>query len=128
MTGMNPWSGLGGVPLNGMGMSPWSSGMTGNPWSNPWNTLMRRAKPVHVTRLLEPVRDTEQPLSCMHPYGIPNNGFPARYANPAGEYPTSALLNGRWYGNTGEILEVRGNQFLLRNRKSCNQRHDPDQK
>ena len=44
MTGVNPWSGFGGLPLNGMtGMNPWSglgglplNGVNGvNPWSNP---------------------------------------------------------------------------------------------
>ena len=26
-----------------------------------------------------------------------------------------SLLDGKWYGNTGEILEIRGNRFRLRN-------------
>lgn len=104
MTGMNPWSsGLGGMPMNSMGLSPWSSGMTGNPWNNPYsggqNPFM---SPAYI-----------------NPYGIPNNGYPAGYGNPIGEYPGSALLNGRWYGNTGEILEIRGNRFRLRNKRTA---------
>jgi len=88
MTGMNPWSGMGGVPWNGMGQSPWSPAMTGNPWSNPYAGGQNP--------FMSP--------AYMNPYGAQNS-----------VYPSFSLLNGRWYGNTGEILEVRGNQFRLQN-------------
>ena len=104
MSGMNPWSGYGGIPLNNMGLSPWSPALAGNPWSNPYsggyNPFMSPA--------------------YTNPYGMRRNGYPAGYGvtNPLGQYSSSGLLNGRWYGNTGEILEVRGNQFRLKNRKT----------
>lgn len=100
MSGMNPWSGYGGLPLNSMGLSPWSPALAGNPWSTPYNPFMSPA--------------------YRNPYGIARNGYPAGYGvtNPHGQYSSSALLNGRWYGNTGEILEVRGNQFRLQNRRT----------
>ena len=89
--------------MNGMGLSPWSPAMTGNPWSNPYsggqNPFMSPA--------------------YMNPYGTPNNGYPGGYANLVDQYPSSALLNGRWYGNTGEILEFRGNRFRLQHGRTA---------
>jgi hypothetical protein len=96
MGGMSPWSGLGGMPMNSMGMSPWSSPMMSNPWSNPFSGGYSPSMfPGYNNRA----------------YGQPNYPYPAQYAS-------HSLLNGRWFGNTGEILEVRGNQFRLRNKRS----------
>ena len=96
MGGMSPWSGLGGMPMNSMGMSPWSSPMMSNPWSNPFSGG-------YSPSML--------PGYNNNAYGQPNYPYPAQYAS-------SSLLGGRWFGDTGEILEIRGNQFRLRNKRS----------
>lgn len=92
MTGLSPW---------GMGMSPWSNvmpgtAMQGSPWGNPF---------------------TGGSSPWMPPGG--GNGMPA--FGP-GSYPPQeqgiSLLDGKWYGNSGEILEVRGNRFRLRSGKT----------
>jgi hypothetical protein len=95
MGGMSPWSGMGGMPMNSMGMSPWSSPMMSNPWSNPF---LGGANPAMF------------PGYNNSAYGQPNYPYPAQYAS-------NSLLGGRWFGDTGEILEVRGNKFRLRNRR-----------
>ena len=98
-SGMNPVSGFGGVPgmspWSGMnpatgfggvpGMSPWSSPMNNNPWVNPFTNAY--------------------PYSANNPYV--NRGY--------GGYPAQriSLLDGKWYGNAGELLEIRGNRFRL---------------
>ena len=96
MGGMSPWSSMGGMPMNSMGMSPWSSPMMGNPWSNPFSG--------GYSPSMFPGYNNSS-------YGQPN------YPNPAQNAPSS-LLGGRWFGDAGEILEVRGNQFRLRNKRS----------
>ena len=101
MGGMSPWSGLGGMPMNNMGMSPWSSPMMSNPWSNPWNS----------NPFLGGANPSMHPGYNNNAYGQPNYPYPAQYAS-------NSLLGGRWFGDTGEILEVRGNKFRLRNRQS----------
>ena len=54
-------------------------------------------------------------------YGNPNRRYPGGQStvppSPA-QYTPTALLNGRWFGEMGEILEVRGNQFRLRDKQS----------
>ena len=96
MSGMSPWSGLGGMPMNSMGLSPWSSPMMmGNPWSNPFSGG-------HNPSMFPGYNNNS--------YGLPGSPYPAQYAS-------ASLLNGRWFGSTGEILEVRGNQFRLHNQR-----------
>ena len=93
VSGMNPVNGFGGMPgispWSGMtgvpGMSPWSSPMNNNPWANPF----MNAYPSSV--ISPPVNQG---------YG----GYPPRQVS---------LLEGKWYGNSGEILEIRGNRFRL---------------
>ena len=95
MGGMSPWSSMGGMPMNSMGMSPWSSPMMSNPWSNPF---------------LGGANPSMFPGYNNSAYGQQNYPYPAQYAS-------NSLLGGRWFGDTGEILEVRGNKFRLRNRQ-----------
>ena len=83
---MWPGMGMGGWPGSGFGMNPWSGGM--NPWSggmNPWSG------------------------------GMPWGGGSGTAPYPVNTAPMISLLDGKWYGNTGEILEIRGNRFRLRN-------------
>ena len=84
--GMSPWSGMGGIPGSGQGMSPWSSPMSNNPWGNPYTS------------------------------GYPS--YPNSPYNAAGyggqQYRPVSLLEGRWFGNSGEVLEIRANRFRLR--------------
>jgi hypothetical protein len=80
---------MGGWP--GTGLSPW-----GSPLSGGFN-----------------------PATLSGPGGLPfaSGGHPAWPGGwnrfPGGGYRVS-LLDGKWYGNTGEVLEVRGNRFHLR--------------
>ncbi len=90
--GSSPW---GASPWNTPGMSPWG----GTPWNSfgglPWSGNQ----------------------------GVPYGGG---YDNPASwgapgygneippPHPDFSLLDGRWFGNSGEILEIRGNRFQLR--------------
>lgn len=94
--GMSPWSGMNGLPMNSM--SPWSgmnsmpmNGMS--PWSTPFNSWSN------------PFSNT-YPLYANNPYGNRQYG---------GYYPAQrgSFLDGRWYGTSGEVLEVRGNRFRL---------------
>ena len=84
-TGMSPWSGLGGFPGNATGMSPWSSPMSPNTWANPF-------------------------ASGYSPYG---NG--PGYGAAPGVVPSRpvSILEGRWFGQSGEVLEIRGERFRL---------------
>ena len=115
MSGMSPWSGMSGMsPWSGMsGMSPWS-GMSGmSPWSMPFGNNARG-----------------NPFAGGYPGTRPGNAF-APFANSAYGYPlnpgniapgnwnranlpnTGSILDGRWYGSSGEILDIRGNRFRL---------------
>ena len=85
MPGMSPWSGMGGIPGNGMGMSPWSSPMSNNPWGNPFTS--------------------GYPSYPNSPYNA------AGYGNQ--QYRPVSLLEGRWFGYSGEVLEVRADRFRL---------------
>ena len=97
MSGMNPWSGYGGgLPANGMGMSPWSYSQGGGPWNNGWgNPFMGGMSPALA------------PGTAHAPY--PDMG----YGGYPEDYSDTALLEGRWYGISGDVLEIRGNRFRL---------------
>jgi hypothetical protein len=95
--GMSPWSGYGGgLPANGMGMSPWSYSQGGSPWSSAWgNPFMGGMSPALA------------PGAAHAPYpGVGYGGYPEDYSD-------TALLEGRWYGISGDVLEFRGNRFRL---------------
>jgi hypothetical protein len=85
--GMSPW---GGTPWNSFGSSPWN-----NPAGMPWSGNQG------------------------NPYGG-GYDYPANWGAPGygNEIPPpntgTALLDGRWFGNSGEVLEIRGNRFQLR--------------
>ncbi|MEN8107642.1 MAG: hypothetical protein ABFS22_06490 [Pseudomonadota bacterium] len=83
---MSPGMGMGGWPGSGSGMNPWGS----MPWggSNFGN----------------------MPWGGGNPWKSGRAGAPY----PANVAPMVSLLDGKWYGNTGEILEVRGNRFRLK--------------
>jgi len=127
MSGLSPWSGYGMLPGSGMGMSPWSSamlpgsGMGMSPWSaampgGGWGNPFTAGS---VPRM--------SPGGMNYPF--PGTGYgPSAYdrgrggAAPRG-YPSTgqdtALLAGKWYGTTGEILEVQGNRFRLQAGKTA---------
>jgi hypothetical protein len=90
--GMSPWSGMN--PATGFGglpgMSQWGSPSNSNPWANPFMNIY--------------------PYNAINPYG--NQGY--------GDYQQRqvSLLEGKWYGNSGEILEIRGNRFRLQDGRS----------
>lgn len=60
-----------------------------------------------------------QPDGYYPPYGGYGNraGYgdypPAYGGGPSAAYPASSILDGRWYGSSGEILEVHGDRFRL---------------
>jgi hypothetical protein len=91
--GLGAWPGMGTWPGGGLGTAPWTLPMAGNPW----------ASPLGVNPFLRP------------PYGMPFNrswgGLPGGW----NAYRGGSLLEGTWYGTSGDLLEVRGNRFLLRN-------------
>ena len=104
---MWPGMGLGGWPGSGFGMNPMSGGM--NPMGsgmNPWSGGMN------------PMGSGMNPWSGgMNPWsgGMPWGGGPGTAPYPVTSAPMMSLLDGKWYGNSGEILEIRGNRFRLRN-------------
>lgn len=111
MTGMPMMSGMTGMSPWASGMSPWSyAAPGGGGWGNPFSGA---------------------PAQWWSPggmnYPVPGgNGLPAfnRGAAPVpGPYSRQpeedSLLGGKWYGNTGEILEVRGNRFRLQAGKTA---------
>jgi len=83
--GMNPWTGMGGYPGYGQGMSPWANPMTSNAWANPF------------TSGYAPYTNA--------PYSSAGYG-----GQPGG---IVSLLDGRWFGQSGEVLEVKGDRFRL---------------
>jgi hypothetical protein len=90
--GMSPWSsGPGGMPMNTMGLSPWSGPLAANSWSAPF-----AGTPY---------------TGAFNPAAMPGPGVPGRLSGP----PVGTPLDGRWYGSTGEILEIRGDSFRLQN-------------
>lgn len=90
---MNGMSGMGGWPGGGVGATPWTLPMAGNPWASPMG--------------INPFAGRGYGLPAGQPWG----GIPGRW----NAYPGASLLEGKWYGASGEILEVRGNRFVLRN-------------
>ena len=86
---MNGMSGMGGWP----GATPWTLPMAGNPWASPLG--------------INPFAGTGYGLPVNQPWG----DIPGRW----NAYPGASLLNGKWYGTSGELLEIRGNRFVLRN-------------
>jgi hypothetical protein len=92
--GLGGWPGTGVWPGGGFGATPWTLPLAGNPWASP-SGVNPFAGAVYGPPL-------NRPWS-----GIPR-GWNA--------YPGATLLDGLWYGTSGEILEVRGNRFMLRNR------------
>ena len=93
MPGMSPWSGMTGMP----GMSPWS-GMTGMPGMNTWSAPMNNNPWAN------------HPSNASNPYTNP--GYGGYQARPA------SLLDGKWSGSAGELLEIRGNRFRLQDGQS----------
>lgn len=94
MPGMSPWSGMTGMP----GMSPWS-GMTGVPGMSPWSS------PMNNNPWANPFMNAYPSSVISPPVNQGYGGYPPRQVS---------LLEGKWYGNSGEILEIRGNRFRLK--------------
>lgn len=93
--GMGMWpamGGMGGWPGSGFGMTPWS----GMPWSggSPWEGMPWGAGNM--------------------PWASAWQGGPAGLPYAANTAPAVSLLEGKWYGSTGDILEIRGNRFRLK--------------
>jgi hypothetical protein len=110
--GMSPWSGM----SPGMGMSPWStmspwnsSGMS--PWSSGGGNPFGGGFPGYSPAM--------QPGGYYPPYGgydspAEYGAYPPDYAYaPHAAYPAGSIIDGRWYGSSGEVLEIRGNRFRL---------------
>lgn len=72
-------------------MSPWSSPMNSNPWAYPFTNAY--------------------PSGANNPYV--NRGYGGYQAQ------RGSLLDGKWYGNAGELLEIRGNRFRLQDGQSA---------
>jgi len=93
-TGMNPWSGYGGVP--GTGFSPWSYQGGGNPWGGSWGNPFSGV-----------IGPGQLPGAWNQPYpGLGYGGYPE-------DYTDTSLLDGRWFGASGDVLEIRGDRFQL---------------
>ena len=97
MPGMSPWSGMSSLPMNSMGANPWSMPFNSSPWGNPSTSPAAGAYPAYAN----------------NPYA--NRGYGGYGGYPP---PQVSLLDGRWYGNTGELLEIRGNRFRLQDGQS----------
>lgn len=106
MSGMSPW-GLGMSPVSGMGMSPWSAAMPGSTWGNPFTG--GASQWMSPGGMYSPFPGTGNGMPAFTPGGM---GVPGSYL-PQGQGEIAALLGGKWYGNSGEILDVRGNRFRL---------------
>ena len=87
--GMNPWSGMGSFPVYAQGLSPWSTPVMPNAWTYPFAS--------------------GYPPSTNLPYSSSGYGWQpeGRAAAPV------SLLDGRWFGSSGEVFEVSGNRFRL---------------
>ena len=90
-----------GSPSSNSGQIPWSM----SPWNSGGGNPFAGRSPGSF------------PGNAYGPYGG-GQGSPAMYGAPA-RYPAISLLEGRWYGNSGEILEVRGNRFQLRTARAA---------
>jgi hypothetical protein len=88
----SPFSSFGSSPWSA---SPWSSGM-GNPFTGGF------------------------PGGFSPPYGGsgypsgPGGYGPAYWNSGAAPYRSASIIDGRWFGSSGEVLEVSGNRFRLR--------------
>lgn len=121
MSGLaSPFSSFGYSPFNSFGMSPWSGGSPWSgmsPWSlplgaNPWGGFPGAGSP------------GMWPGTGFMPFSNNAYGYPQQ---PGGMAPGgwnrgnlsgyASLLDGRWYGSSGEILEIRGNRFRLQQGK-----------
>jgi len=99
VSGMNPVTGFGGMP----GMSPWS-GMTGVPGMSPWSS------PLNSNPWANPFMNSYPSSVISPPVNQGYGGYPPRQVS---------LLEGKWYGNSGEILEIRGNRFRLKDGRTA---------
>lgn len=90
--GLSGWPTGAGWP-GGFGTPPWASPAAGNPWAS---------------------QPGLNPFSGMG-YGLPVNRPLGGPPGAWGGYADASLLDGKWYGTSGEMLEVRGNRFILRN-------------
>lgn len=100
MSGMSPWSGMSGFPMSNGGMNPWSMQPDYNSWTNPFSNAY--------------------PYSNVYP-SYANNPYSNRgYGGRSEGYPPPqiSLLDGRWYGSAGEVLEIRGDRFRLQDGQS----------
>ena len=92
--GMWPGMGMGSWPGSGLGMNPWSSmpwGAGSNAWGGmPWGS------------------------GGNTPWGSGWQGAPGNVPYPVNTAPAGGLLDGKWYGSTGDILEIRGDRFRLK--------------
>lgn len=91
--GIAGWPGTGSWPGGGFGATPWTLPMAGNPWAS---------------------------LSGINPFAASGYGLPFNRPWPGipggwNAYRGGSLLEGTWYGTSGEILQIRGRRFVLRN-------------
>jgi len=121
----SPFSSFGNSPFNSFGMSPWSavspwSGMI-SPWSlplggNPWGNASGGGYPFTNPAMLPGIARTPFANSA---YGYPpvlRRLAPGSWNH--GALPWSgSLLDGRWFGSSGEILDIQGNRFRLQQGK-----------
>ncbi len=81
-------------PFNSFGSSPWSMSPWDRGWGNPFGS--------------------GYPGGFSPPFG---GGYPdnrAGYGPGAAPYAPASIIEGRWYGSSGEIFEVQGRRFRLR--------------
>ncbi|UCC55095.1 MAG: hypothetical protein JSU75_06800 [Gammaproteobacteria bacterium] len=112
---------------DGYGSRGWPGG---NNWSNPWGSVWPGIGSGPATALMWPGTGLGgwpgsgfggSPWSARPPwtpYGGYSRSLPPGWRGapyPAIAAPLTSLLDGKWYGNTGEILEIRGPRFRLRN-------------
>jgi hypothetical protein len=89
-----PFNSFGGNPWNSYGSSPWNS-YGGPPWNgygSPWDTY----------------------ASPWNSYGYSPWDTQANWNEVPPPNSTITLLEGRWFGQSGEILEISGDRFMLR--------------
>jgi hypothetical protein len=118
--GMGAWPMMSGFasPFNSFGSSPWST----SSWSSGWGNPFGGAYPGGFS---PPFGSSGYPGGFIPPFGGSRHapgrsGYgPAYWNRGAVPYPSTALIEGRWFGNSGEVLEVRGNRFLLRSGRTA---------
>jgi hypothetical protein len=123
---------LGGMNSFNLGMGAWPmmSGL-GSPWStSPWSSAMGTPFGGGYPGGFSPPFGGNgypggfSPFGGGYPRGFSpfgGNGYrgnragygPAYGNRGAAPYASTALIEGRWYGSSGEMLEVRGNRFRL---------------